>query len=108
MGYRLSVQCEDPTLSFYGTNLYGYVDPERLASKRYLQLTFPDYDPDASYWEGDPELNMSEREFVSFIALYLYDWKICYGEDLEETNPELVAELRKIAKTPGNKTVSWW
>lgn len=104
MGYRLTVyEYPNPDIVFYGTKLYGYFDNDELKSKKFLQSIDPDYDTEASYWEGDPQFLLSASDFRKFIELYSDDWYRMYGckiddydgwdavkEILESENPKII------------------
>ena len=107
MGYRLNIRCfSDPRLNFYGTKLYGYQDPEKLKSKQYLKTIFPDYDVDASYYEGDPHLTLTADEFEQFIKLYSEDWFAYSGESLSKYEGFETIEL--MLRSPFSKELSWF
>ena len=106
MGYRLNIKCfSDPQLKFYGTKLYGYQAPEKLKSKQYLKSLFPDYDYDASYWEGDPNLILTADEFEYFIKLYADDWYEYSGQLLSQH--ENWGSIELMLRSPFDKEISW-
>lgn len=107
MGYRLNIQDKgNPKLKFYGTKLFGYISPEMLRSKLYLKELFPDYDLEATAWEGDPEFTLSAEQFQEFIRLYSYDWMHHYGEDIRDYSGW--KNVEKMLKTKSEKVLNWF
>jgi len=106
MGYRLDIRDKgNPELNFYGTKLFGYVNPETLHSKLYLKKLFPDYDMEASAWEGDSEITLSAEQFREFIRLYSYDWKQHCGEDIRVYSGW--KNVEKMLQTKSEKVLNW-
>lgn len=107
MGYRLSIiDIAEPNYYFYGTKLYGYVDSEKLTSKAFLKEIYPDYDLDASMWEGDPCFILTAEQFRQFIALYSEDWFTHYKTPIEEYDGW--HKVIEMLERDSLKEVSWY
>ena len=111
MGYRLTVVCkENPTLEYYGTKLYGYLDGEEfelLKSAKFLKRQGI-MDGDEYFGYGFyTEYTLTFLQFKRFAELYEYDMK--YGVGYYGTNNQFEwgDDMRKIIDHPGDKIISW-